>query len=119
MSDEDKALKMIAESQAEIKISVIELSKASVDLSNNFSEFLIKDSARHEREKIQQKDIDELKLFRSENEYVIKRVTHSFTLIDSAWSKILTSIIIIVLLSAGVVTLPKLIETHQESEAKK
>lgn len=116
---DDKVLKMISDNQTEIKKSVIEVNSALVQLTENFSEFLIKDSARHEREKVQQKDIDELKAFKSENYYTIKRTKNAFAVIDSVWTKILTSVIIIVLISAGVVTVPSMIKSSQTTEVSK
>jgi len=104
------------------------LSKSVGELNEKFGRFVEIEAARSEREKHQQEEIQYLQVatretkkslqqYKDDNAEVLRRSNRLFTLMDSVSTKIITGVVIIILISAGIVTLPSMVSSASESKS--
>lgn len=77
------------------------------NLNDKFSEFMSAEAARLEREKVDRKDIEALKQFKDEYKPVVQRSKKYQNWYDSTVLKAITLIIVALLITSGVVYIPK------------
>lgn len=83
------------------------------NLNDKFSLFMSAESARLEREKVDRQDIETLKDFKEEFKPVVQRSKKLQDWFDSSVAKAITFIIIAVLVTSGVVYIPKTFQSVQ------
>lgn len=99
---DDSLIKMLIDSNDKLNVSV-------AGLNDKFGSFVEIEAARSEREKFQQKEIETLQLFKEEAMPTIIRSKRYHGFMDASASKLLTALVIIILMSAGVITIPKML----------